>query len=196
MSPRDIKQISTKVSVANGETLVLGGIMTENFASESGGVPFLSSIPVFGWFFKSKTRTVSRNHFMIFICPRLLDPLNDNEQVDKYTQYKLQEVKQHLDLIDESDWFTVKKDPIQQAFFGSEASQLQQLYTSDTYEQREAVDGKIHNPQNINKRKKSRKYKSKKKMQQEEPLIQPGMIQNKHTLKNAISGSVGQAGTI
>lgn len=195
-SPRDLKQIITKVSVANGETLVLGGIMTENFASQSGGVPFLSSIPVFGWFFKSKTRTVSRNHFMIFICPRLLDPLNDNEQVDKYTQYKLQEVKQHLDLIDESDWFAQKKDPIQRAFFGSETSQLQQLYTSDTYEQREKLDGKIDNPQNISKKKKSKKSKYKKNIQDQEPLIQPGAIQNKHTLKNSISGSVGQAGTI
>jgi general secretion pathway protein D len=196
LSPRDIKEISTKVSVANGETLVLGGIMTENFASESGGVPFLSSIPVFGWFFKSKTRTVSRNHFMIFICPRLLDPLNDNDQVDKYTQYKLQEVKQHLDLIDESDWFAQRKDPIQRAFFGSETSQLQQLYTSDTYEQREKLDGRIDNPQNIGKRKKSKKSKYKKNIQNQEPLIQPNTIQNKHTLKNSISGSVTQAGTI
>lgn len=196
MSPRDIKEISTKVSVANGETLVIGGIMTENFASQSGGVPFLSSIPVVGWFFKSKTRTVSRNHFMIFICPRLLDPLNDNEQVDKYTQYKLQEVKQHLDLIDESDWFAQKKDPIQRAFFGGEASQLQQLYTSDTYEQRQKLDGKIDNPQNISKRKKSKKSKYKKNVLDQEPLIQPSIIQNKHTLKNSISGSVTQAGTI
>ncbi len=196
MSPRDIKELSTKVSVANGETLVIGGIMTENFSSASVGVPFLSSIPVFGWFFKSKTRTVSRNHFMIFICPRLLDPVNDNDQVDKYTQYKLQEVKQHLDLIDESDWFTQKKDPIQRAFFGSEESRLQQLYTSDTYEQRQRLDGLIDNPQNISKKKKSRKSKYKNKIQYQEPLIQPASIQNKHTLKNPINGNIGQVGTV
>lgn len=193
LSPRDKKEITTKVTVANGETLVLGGIMTENFASESNQVPFLASIPVFGWLFKSKTRTVSRNHFMIFICPRLLDPVNDNDQVDKYTQYKLQEVKQHLDLINESDWFASQKDPIQKAFFGSEESRLQQLYTSDTYDKREKLDGKIDNPKVA--RKKNRNKKSKKQMQQEEPLIQPGHI-HKNTIKNSISGSVRQEGVV
>jgi len=196
-SPRDLKSISTKVSVANGETLVLGGIMTENFGSSSIGVPFLSSIPVLGWFFKSKTRTVSRNHFMIFICPRLLDPVNDDKQVDKYTEYKLQEVKQHLDLIDESDWFASKKDPIQKAFFGEDTSHLQQLYTSNTYEQRQKLDGKIDNPQTKSKKKKNKKFKNN--MENQQPLIQQGSVNIRkpsNTLKNSISQSIGQGGAL
>ncbi|MBI2344507.1 hypothetical protein HYV10_00345 [Candidatus Dependentiae bacterium] len=198
-SPRDLKHIITKVTVANGETLVLGGIMTEGFSSSSNGVPFLSSIPIFGWFFKSKTRTVSRNHFMIFICPRLLDPIHDDDQVDKYTQYKLQEVKQHLDLIDESDWFAVQKDPIQRAFFGSEASNLQQLYTSDTYLRNQKLDGKIDNPQVTTRKKRAKKSKSKKNLSNEGFVIQPGVTNSQNLdnrLKNSIVSSVAQGDVV
>ncbi len=196
MSPRDTKKIITKVSVANGETLVLGGIMTENYASVSGGVPFLSSIPVFGWFFKSKTRTVSRDHFLIFICPRLLEPIDDKNQVDHYTKYKLQEVKQHLDLIDESDWFASQKDPIQKAFFGSETSRLQQLYISDSYDKRQNIDGRIDNPHYDNKRKKYKKSKAKKNMHNQKALNEPVISKNHQShLKNSICDSV-QAGVV
>lgn len=149
---RDTKKVNTTVSVANGETLVLGGIMSESFATSSTGVPFLEHIPIFGWFFKSKTRKVNRDHFMIFICPRLLDPVGDGGNVDHYTDYKLKEIQQHLDLIDENDWFASAKDPIQKAFFGSQNSpSLQQLHTGKNYEKRERLDGKIDDIKTIKK---------------------------------------------
>ena len=195
LSPRDTKQIQTMVSVANGETLVLGGIMTESYSSTSRGVPFLENIPVFGWFFKSKQRAISRDHFMIFICPRLLDPVNDDQHVDQYSSYKLQEVQKHLDLIDESDWFATSKDPIQKAFFGSNNSSLQQLHTGDNYQRRERLDGKIDGDEfmNIKNKKKNKKkrnkksYKKKNKVQ-EEPLIQPEVTSIKS--KNSIAQSI------
>lgn len=144
-SPRDSKVVQTVASVANGETLVLGGIMVENYASTSTGVPFLEHIPVFGWFFKSKTRSVTRDHFLIFICPRLLDPLADGTDIDQYTNYKLHEAQQHIDLIDETDWFTSGKDPVQKAFFGTPQGShtLQEVYTGKQFATRAAIDGKI-----------------------------------------------------
>lgn len=144
-SPRDTKSIQTQACVANGETLVLGGIMTENYGSSSTGVPFLENIPVLGWFFKSKTRTISRDHFLIFICPRILEPVKEYGQIDSYTNYKLNEVQQNIDLIDESDWFTVSKDPVQKAFFGSKGSAraLQELHTGNQFATRSTIDGKI-----------------------------------------------------
>ncbi len=53
-------------------------------------------------------------------------------------------------MIDESDWFTSSKDPVQKAFFGSkgESRALQELRTGDNYANREAIDGKIDNKLN------------------------------------------------
>ncbi len=192
IAPRDSKTIQTIVSVANGETLVLGGIMSEGYKSDSVGVPFLENIPVLGWFFKSKGRTVSRDHFMIFICPRVLDPVNDDKQVDQYTQYKLQEVQKHIDLIDETDWFATTKDPIQKAFFGSNHSSLQHLHTGKNYQTRQNLDGKIDgdNFMNTKNSKKQKKSKKVKKTIEEEPTIQPAVKQFKS--KNSIATSVAK----
>lgn len=146
-SPINTNEVKTRVTVANGETLVLGGIMSEQFSTTASGVPFLEHIPIVGWFFKAKTRKITRNHFMIFVCPRVLDPLGDAGSVDKYTQYKLSEVQEHLDLIDQSDWFASPKDPVQKAFFGAQNSpSLQQLYTSDKFDKRKKLDGKLDQP--------------------------------------------------
>jgi len=146
-SPINTNEVKTRVSVANGETLVLGGIMSEQYSTTSSGVPFLENIPIVGWFFKGKTRKISRSHFMIFVCPRVLDPINEAGSVDKYSAYKLQEVQDHLDIIDQSDWFASPKDPVQKAFFGAQNSpSLQQLYTSNNFDERKKLDGKIDEP--------------------------------------------------
>jgi general secretion pathway protein D len=192
IAPRDTKMIQTIVSVANGETLVLGGIMTEGYKSTSVGVPFLENIPILGWFFKSKSRSVSRDHFMIFICPRVLDPVNDDKHVDEYTQHKLKDVQKHIDLIDETDWFATTKDPIQKAFFGSTHSSLQHLHTGKNYQTRQHLDGKLDgdNFMNTKNSKKQKKSKKVKRTIEEEPTIQPAKKQFKS--KNSIATSVAK----
>ncbi|HSW76835.1 MAG TPA: secretin N-terminal domain-containing protein [Candidatus Saccharimonadales bacterium] len=146
LSPVDEKTVSTTASVANGETLVLGGIMTETYTSTSNGVPFLENIPVFGWFFKSKTRQISRNHFLIFISPRIIDPVGDSNDVDEYTDYKLREAQKSIDLIDESDWFGNSKDPIQRAFFGKTGLRvLQEFNTAGVFEKRREIEDRVNN---------------------------------------------------
>lgn len=191
-SPRDTKSIQTQACVANGETLVLGGIMTENYASTSFGVPFLEHIPVLGWFFKSKTRTITRDHFLIFICPRILDPVDQYGQIDSYTNYKLNEAQQDIDLIDESDWFTSSKDPIQQAFFGSKGSAraLQELRTGTNYADRESIDGKINTKETVRSKRlanqKEKKKNKKIKEQKKETLLE----KNRNRMKNSVSKGV------
>jgi general secretion pathway protein D len=194
IAPRDNKMLQTMVSVANGETLVLGGIMTESYSSTSVGVPFLENIPVLGWFFKSKTKAIAKDHFMIFVCPRLLDPINDSKQVDDYTRYKLEEVQKHIDLIDETDWFSTTKDPIQKSFFGSDHSSLQHLHTGKNYEMRERLDGKIDDDKfmdvkNIKRQKRCKKTKN---VKYTKSLIEPGAKQFKS--KNTVISSVDQPG--
>jgi len=144
-SPINKKEVTTTASVANGETLVIGGIMTESYSSTSNGVPFLENIPVFGWFFKSKSRTVTRDHFLIFIAPRLLDPVEDPKDVDDYTDYKLREAQENIELIDNYDWFSAKKDPVQRAFFGTNhLRSFQELNNGKSFAKRMGIDEKIN----------------------------------------------------
>lgn len=190
-SPRDTKSVVTQACVANGETLVLGGIMTENYASSSVGTPFLENIPVLGWLFKAKTRTVTRDHFLIFICPRILDPVKEYGQIDPYTNYKLNEVQQNIDLIDESDWFTSSKDPVQKAFFGTNQSAraLQELRTGNNYADRESIDGKI-NKKTPPRKKRLIEKKEKRKNKQTPQQNNSSDMKNSRRMKNSISKGV------
>jgi type IV pilus assembly protein PilQ len=66
------KSIQTNVLVNNGQTIVLGGIYTQNKNNSITRVPFLGSLPVVGHLF-SKTQTISNNdELLIFITPRII----------------------------------------------------------------------------------------------------------------------------
>ena len=59
--------------VKNGETIVIGGILEETKVDASGGIPYLSQIPVLGWMFKNKSVTVNKTELLIFITPTILE---------------------------------------------------------------------------------------------------------------------------
>jgi len=65
------KQVTTKVVVDNGGTVVIGGIYSESERSDETGVPLLRDIPVIGWLFKSRTTQRSKTELMVFITPRI-----------------------------------------------------------------------------------------------------------------------------
>jgi type IV pilus assembly protein PilQ len=68
------KDLSTKLMVASGETIVIGGIYKEDRTEETSGIPVLKDIPYLGWAFKAKTNTVSKSELLIFITPTVLPP--------------------------------------------------------------------------------------------------------------------------
>lgn len=66
------RQMATKVLVANGETVVLGGIYQQNKASTQMQVPFFGKLPVVGWMFKNETNSDQRNELLIFVTPKII----------------------------------------------------------------------------------------------------------------------------
>ncbi|MFA7279738.1 MAG: type IV pilus secretin PilQ [Sterolibacterium sp.] len=70
------KQITTRVSVENGGTVVLGGIYTQDDSKGTDKVPLLGDIPILGNLFKNSTRTQSKKELLVFITPKII-----NEQI-------------------------------------------------------------------------------------------------------------------
>jgi type IV pilus assembly protein PilQ len=66
------RQMATKVLVANGETVVLGGIYQQNKASTQMQVPFFGKLPVVGWMFKNETNSDQRTELLIFVTPKII----------------------------------------------------------------------------------------------------------------------------
>ena len=66
------KQVSTQVLVANGGTVVIGGIYTQSEGNATNKVPLLGDVPVLGWLFKNNIKTDSKKELLIFISPKIL----------------------------------------------------------------------------------------------------------------------------
>ncbi len=67
------RNMTTKVLVESGATLVIGGIYTSRRSKVEAGFPFLRKIPLIGWFFGSEAEETSRSELFIFITPRILN---------------------------------------------------------------------------------------------------------------------------
>jgi type IV pilus assembly protein PilQ len=68
---KETRTATTEVLVKDGQTTVIGGIITDDQSNIDRGIPYLSSIPFLGWLFKAKTDTVTKTELVIFITPRI-----------------------------------------------------------------------------------------------------------------------------
>jgi general secretion pathway protein D len=82
---RDIK---TRVTVQNGKTIVVGGLISNSKTTIESKVPVLGDIPLLGWLFKYKKESVSKKNLLIFITPHLV---TKSEKLDAITEQKKDE---------------------------------------------------------------------------------------------------------
>ena len=66
------RAVSTHLLVRDGHTAVLGGLATSQRDRSSGGVPFLSRIPVVGGIFGRKERANNEFELFVFITPHVI----------------------------------------------------------------------------------------------------------------------------
>ena len=66
------REASTLVRVKNGQTVVIGGILTSRELESVRKVPLLGDIPILGWLFTSKTTSKNTTDLVIFITPTIL----------------------------------------------------------------------------------------------------------------------------
>ena len=69
----DTRAVETQVLVADGQTVVLGGIYETERRETITKVPFLGDIPVVGRLFKSTQRVNNKAELLIFVTPRILE---------------------------------------------------------------------------------------------------------------------------
>jgi len=66
------RSASSTVTVRNKEAILLGGYITSNTSRSKSGVPLLSSIPILGNLFSSRSRNGSRTELMVMMRPTVL----------------------------------------------------------------------------------------------------------------------------
>ena len=68
----EVKQASTIVRLRDGETAIIGGLISEETAETERRIPLLGKLPVIGAAFRSKANLRARTELVIFLTPRLV----------------------------------------------------------------------------------------------------------------------------
>ena len=68
------RSVSTSISIYNGATVVMGGMITESRVDVDDKVPFLGDIPLLGRLFRSRYENSEKKNLLIFVTARLVDP--------------------------------------------------------------------------------------------------------------------------
>jgi len=66
------RQIKTNVLADNGETIILGGLISDNVVTSESKVPLLGDIPWLGRLFTSTMSKVSKQNLIVFLRPTIL----------------------------------------------------------------------------------------------------------------------------
>jgi general secretion pathway protein D len=70
------RNVSTQVTVQDGDTISIGGIIQEADTTSSAGIPLLHRIPFLGAAFGSKSVTKNRTELIVFLTPRVIYDTN------------------------------------------------------------------------------------------------------------------------
>ena len=85
--PINQRQFQTQVAVQSGQTVLLGGLISENDNSSTSGLPLLSSIPIVGKIFGNTNHERDRQEIIVLITPRVITNSEDARQMtDEYEQ--------------------------------------------------------------------------------------------------------------
>jgi general secretion pathway protein D len=69
-----VRDISTKVTIWDGATLIMGGLTREEVKKVSDKVPVLGDIPLLGRMFRSKSESAQKRNLLIFVTANLVSP--------------------------------------------------------------------------------------------------------------------------
>ncbi len=69
-----VRQVVTSAVVWDGQTVVLGGLISEDIRKHRDKVPFFGDIPWLGRLFRSESTAATKRNLVIFITPKIIDP--------------------------------------------------------------------------------------------------------------------------
>ena len=82
------RELKTIAKIQSGNVLVLGGLMEDSSSNSQTGTPFISKIPVLGWFFKFVNRSSNIKETVIFIKATIINSSSQVNSVDRELQEK------------------------------------------------------------------------------------------------------------
>jgi general secretion pathway protein D len=89
----DKSAIETTVVVDDGQIMVLGGLLKDEYGGNVSQVPFLGDLPVVGPLFRSDNRTRTKSNLMVFLRPMVIRNQDESNalSMDRYDLIRAQQ---------------------------------------------------------------------------------------------------------
>ncbi|WKD22048.1 type II secretory pathway protein [Pseudoalteromonas sp. KG3] len=75
------RTLSTEVVAGNGQTVMLGGLISENKSNGASSVPFFGGLPLLGHLFRSDTSSSDKTELVILVTPKIVQNSEDWQRV-------------------------------------------------------------------------------------------------------------------
>jgi general secretion pathway protein D len=92
----DNKSIQTQITVQDGDTIAIGGIISETNTLNSSGIPLLHRIPYLGVLFGTHSYSKSRSELIIFMTPRVIYDSNQMSDATDELKSRLKDLKKSV----------------------------------------------------------------------------------------------------
>lgn len=93
----DTRDAETTAVVQDGETLVIGGIITDRKTRGRSGIPYLMDIPVLGRFFGTTTDEIDRTELVMLITPHVIRSREEAKSVTEEFKERLSSVAREIE---------------------------------------------------------------------------------------------------
>jgi len=87
------RALTTEVVAKSGQTVLLGGLISENITNTTTSVPGLGQIPGLGWLFSSVDKQKTRTELVLLITPRVIDSPDDWDAIRGGLEKALENLK-------------------------------------------------------------------------------------------------------
>lgn len=98
--PKTTREFLGSVTVPNGRTVVIGGLVQDNYQTSVDSVPLLGDIPVLGYLFKSTSTSTEKTTLYLFVTPTIFTGFQELQDISYQKKLEVAKLEGNVKLID------------------------------------------------------------------------------------------------
>jgi general secretion pathway protein D len=98
------REASTNLVAQDGETIVVGGLIQDNFSRTKEGLPLLSKIPLLGWLFSNTTDSTKRTEVIMLLTPLVVKNPEEAKNMTNVYIHRVKGFKKEL-RVEQMEWY-------------------------------------------------------------------------------------------
>ncbi|UCE83328.1 MAG: type II secretion system secretin GspD, partial [Deltaproteobacteria bacterium] len=94
LAPTTVKRTAeTNIEVKDGQTVVIAGLIGEDYTETTAKVPCLGDVPVLGWLFKAEDKTTDRKNLVIFLTSYIVASASEADEIYQQKSEVMEELR-------------------------------------------------------------------------------------------------------